>query len=378
MSTIAVTGISGFLGSRVQERLVASGHRVVGLDTRPPADSEGLVFRELDVRSRPDVERALADVDGVVHLAASSPAEGVPDRSIDVGGSMVVIDAAIDAEVDVLVVVSSAMVYGAAPDNPVPLDESAPLRAGDDFAPAAHKRLVEEHVADRDSSVRTVVLRAAMVVGADAEILLTRALQGNRMLAVRGHHPPQQFVHVDDVAAAVVLAVDEPLEGSYNVAAEGWLSFDETRELLGRRVFEVPEEVAHGITQRGHAVGLSRLPASGLPWVMHPWVVSPRRLVEAGWQPTLSNRDLAALLAAEVADRIDIAGVSTDRRTVARAGVAAAASVGGILALGLLARRRRDTDPDDRPDPSAGDVAADPGSVDEADPGPAAAEDDGA
>ncbi len=372
MPTIAVTGISGFLGSRVHERLVAAGHRVVGVDTQPPAQTHGLVFREADVRSREDVRRAFHDVDAVVHLAASSPAEGSADRSIDVGGSLVVIDAAIEAEVDALVVVSSAMVYGAAPDNPVPLDESAPLRAGDDFAPAAHKRLVEEAVAERGDRVRTVVLRPAMVVGTDAEILLTRGLQGNRMLAVRGHHPPQQFVHVDDVAAAVALAIDEPLQGPYNVAAEGWLSFDETRRLLGRRVWEVPEEVAFGATQRGHALGLSKLPASGLPWVMHPWVVSPQRLVDAGWRPTLSNRDLAALLAAEVNDRIEIAGVSTDRRTVARAGVAAAASVGGLLALGLLARRRRDTDPatgeggPGTPDPDTPDPGTtDPGTPDE-------------
>lgn len=362
MPTIAVTGISGFLGSRVHERLAAAGHRVVGVDTHPPAQTptqtQGLVFREADVRSRQDVRRAFDDVDVVVHLAVSNPAEGSPDRSIDVGGSLVVIDAAIEAGVEALVVVSSAMVYGASPDNPVPLDESAPLRAGDDFAPAAHKRLVEQALAERGDEVRTVVLRPAMVVGTDAEILLTRGLQGNRMLAVRGHHPPQQFVHVDDVAAAVALAVDTPMRGAYNVAAEGWLSFDETRQLLGRRVWEVPEEVAFGATQRGHALGLSKLPASGLPWVMHPWVVSPQRLVDAGWRPTLSNRDLAALLASEVNDRIEIAGVSTDKRTVARAGVAAAASVGGLLALGLLARRRRDTDPEGDDGPGGGDDPA--------------------
>lgn len=367
MSTVAVTGISGFLGARVNERLVAAGHRVVGIDTRPPADTRGLVFREADVRSVGDVRRAVADVDAVVHLAVSSAAEGEPDREVDVGGSRVVVDAALEAGVDALVVLSSAMVYGAAPDNPVPLDESAPLRAGDDFAPAAHKREVEEYLAelvaarpaDTPPATRIVVLRTAMVVGADADILLTRGLQGSRLLAVRGHRPPQQFVHVDDLAAAVVLAVDGPLDGPHNVAAEGWLSFDETRTLLGRRTWEIPEELARTATERGHALGMSRLPASALPWVMHPWVVSSARLVEAGWRPTLSNRDVAALLAAEVQDRVEIAGISTDRRTVARAGVAAAASVGGVLALGLLARRRRDTGPTTGDDVPAADGDSD-------------------
>ncbi len=348
MATIAVTGIAGFLGSRVQDRLQANGHTVVGIDTRVPTESTGLVFREADVRSAPDVRAAMRDVDVVVHLAASDPRDGGPDRTVDVDGTRVVVAAAVAAGVDALVVMSSAMVYGAADDNPVPLDESAPLRGPEDFPPAAHKRAVEAVVAELvgDDGPRTVVLRPAMVVGTDAEILLTRALQGTRLVAVRGHHPPVQFVHVDDLAAAVVLAVEEPLSGPYNVAAEGWLSFDEARDLLGRRSLEVPEELAFAATDRGHALGLSRLPASALPWVMHPWVVSPRRLVEAGWQPTLSNRDLAELLAQQVGDRIDVGSLSADRRTVARAGVAVAATVGGgLLALGLLARRRRDTGP---------------------------------
>lgn len=359
MATIAITGISGFLGQRVHDQLRADGHDVVGIDIRPPATSEGLTFREADVRSRADIERALADVDGVVHLAVSAPTTGEPDRSVNVGGSRVVIDAAVAAGLDTFVFLSSAMVYGAHADNPVPLDESAPLRAPDDFALAAHKRQVEEVLApmiEADDGPRVVVLRPAMVVGADADNLLTRALQGSRLLAVRGHHPPSQFVHVDDVAAAVALAVREDLRGAYNVGCEGWLSFDEVRAILDRRIIEVPEEVAFSATERGHSLGLSRLPASGLPWVMHPWVVSVRRLVDAGWQPSMSNRDAAALLATEQADKVVLAGFETDRRTVRRAGVAAASLAGGVLALGLLARRRHGAmDEDDGEDVDTGD-----------------------
>lgn len=379
MATIAITGISGLVGRRVHERLEAHGHEVVGIDTRPPDDTAGLVFREADVRSRPDVERALHDVDAVVHLAFDNPPDGDPDRSVNVGGSRVVVDAAIAQGVSTFVLMSSAMVYGAAPDNPLPMDESAPLRGGDDFPLARHKREVEEYLAaSAPDGLRTVVLRPAMVVGADSDILLTRALQGTRLLSVRGHRPPVQFVHVDDLAAAVVLVLETDVDGSFNVACEGWLSYDEAREVLGRRVIEVPEEVAFTATGRAHAMGLSRLPASALPWIMHPWVVSPQRLVDAGWRPTLSNRDAAALLATEVADRVEVAGVSTDRRTVRRAGVAAATVAGGLLAFGLLSRRRRDTDlvepdgDDGDVDGSAADAAgsATPDRADDPDAGP--------
>ena len=341
MATIAITGISGFLGQRVHEQLRADGHTVVGVDVRAPADSEGLVFREADVRSQPDVERAFDGIDGVVHLATAMR-DGVPDHSVNVGGSKVVIDAAVAAGVDMLVVMSSAMVYGAHPDNPVPLDEDAPLRADPDFSLAAQKVMVEHMAAPLlgEDGPRTVVLRPAMLVGADADNLLTRALQGSRLLVVKGHTPPVQFVHVDDVASAIALAVRSDMAGPYNVACEGWLATDELRTLLHHRVLEVPEEIAFTATDRSHALGLSRLPASALPWVMWPWVVAVDRLLDAGWQPSISNRDAAALLAAEQEATISVAGVEADRRTVRRAGIAVG-MVGGVLAIGALARRRR-------------------------------------
>jgi nucleoside-diphosphate-sugar epimerase len=370
VATIAITGISGFLGQRVHEQLRADGHTVVGVDLRAPDDSQGLVFHEADVRSRPDVERAFAGVDGVVHLATAMR-DGVPDHSVNVGGSKVVVDAAVAAGVDTLVVMSSAMVYGAHPDNPVPLTEDAPLRADPDFSVAAQKVMVEHMVAPLldDGGPRTVVLRPAMVVGADADNLLTRALQGSRLLVVKGHTPPVQFVHVDDVAAAIALAVRSDMVGPYNVACEGWLSTDELRRLLHHRVLEVPEEIAFTATDRSHALGLSRLPASALSWVMWPWVVAVDRLLDAGWQPSISNRDAAALLAAEQEATISVGGLEADRRTVRRAGIAVGV-VGGVLAIGALARRRRPPDHDHDATAASGEGDADGGPADpgEADP----------
>lgn len=269
MATIAITGISGFLGQRVHERLRLAGHTVVGIDLRVPAATEGLVFHEADVRSRPDVARALRGVDAVVHLAIAEH-DGVPDHSVNVGGARVVVEAAVEAGVDTLVVMSSAMVYGANPDNPVPLVEDAPVRADPAFTLVAQKVALEELVApllDGDGP-RTVVLRPAMMVGTGAPNLLSSALQGSRVLAVRGHTPPVQLVHVDDVAAAIVLVLEEDVAGPFNVACEGWLTSEEFRSILHRRVLEVPEELAHTAIERSHALGLSRLPASGLAWIM--------------------------------------------------------------------------------------------------------------
>lgn len=362
MATVVITGISGFLGQRVDEQVRMAGHEVVGVDRRPPAASPDLRFFDADVRSSHDVARALAGADAVVHLAAAEH-NHAPDHSVNVGGTQVVVDAAVAADVQTLVVLSSAMVYGAHPDNPVPLTEQAPLRADPDFPAASQKVQVEHMVAplvDDPEAPRTVVLRPAMMVGADAPNLLTRSLQGARLVGVRDHHPPVQFVHVDDVASAVSRAIDSDMAGAYNVACSGSLSTEELRELLGHRVVEVPEELAFTMVDRSHALGLTRLPPSGLAWVMHPWVVSNERLEATGWKPTIDNRDAAELLAAEQADTIAVAGVRADRTTVRRVGIAAG-MVGGVLALGVLARRRRGSDAhaDDEDDRPGGDPAPD-------------------
>lgn len=343
MATIVITGISGFLGHRVHEQLRLSGHDVVGVDLAPPDDARGLAFVEADVRSRPDMDVAVAGADAVVHLATASHGNA-PDHSVNVGGTQVVVDAAVAAGVATLVVMSSAMVYGARADNPVPLDEDAPLATGTHYPLVSQKVEVERLVAgmvDDPDAPRTVILRPAMVVGADAENLLTRALQGSRLLAVRGRQPPVQFVHVDDVASAITRAVTSDMSGAYNVACEGWMTTHELRAVLNRRLLEVPEEVARRVLDRSHALGLTRLAPSGLDWVMHPWVVDIDRLLATGWQPSIANHDAAALLAQERSDTVSIGAVEADRRTLQRVGLVAG-TVGGVLALGALARSRRD------------------------------------
>ena len=45
--------------------------------------------------------------------------------------------------------------------------------------------------------------------------------------------PPAQFLHLDDLAAAVVLAAEQRLDGVYNVAPDGWVAGERVRALAG-------------------------------------------------------------------------------------------------------------------------------------------------
>ena len=145
--TVAVTGVAGYVGSRLVRSLCADDRvgRVLGFDLRAPAfRSDKLVFDTLDIRDRRLASR-MRGVDALVHLAFVM--DPIRDESemheVNVGGSQNVFNCTAEASVGKIVYLSSATVYGAHPNNECPLTEDSPLRANLDFSYAAHKLEVE-------------------------------------------------------------------------------------------------------------------------------------------------------------------------------------------------------------------------------------------
>lgn len=353
MTTVAITGADGRLGRRVLEavRALPAVDAVVQVRLPDPDAAAGDVaapseVRVADLADLDATRAALAGVDVVVHLPAELAPRGDRERTrqVHVDGTRHVAEGARTAGARKLVVATSTVAYGAHPDNDVPLTEESPLRANPDFPWAEQDREVDTWLgawAERHDDVVVTRLRMATVVGGGVDTVLTSALLAPRLPSVRGHRPPWQFVHVDDAASAVAHAVAHDLAGAYNVAAEGWLSFDEVAAILDRRPLDVPEEVAFSTVERLGAIGLSDLPIGAVHYVMHPWVASSDRLVATGWRPAHSNRDAAAALAADLGDRIVLGPVTTSRRQVRQTAAVSAGVAGGLLALGVLARRRR-------------------------------------
>ncbi len=348
MTTVAITGAAGRLGQRVLAgvRALPSVDRVVAIDVAPISDLGGVEWRRVDVTDARAVAIAIEGADVVVHLAHRATPEGDVGqmRRVNVDGTRHVVEAAAAAGARTVVLASTTTVYGAHPDNPVPLTEDSPLRANPDFPVAEHRREVEQWLAGWRAGhpdVTVTTLRLAMVVGAGIDDVFTQSMLGPRLPSVRGHRPPFQFVHVDDAVSAFTHAVEHSLPGAYNVAAEGWLSFDEIAAILGRRALDVPEEVAFTAVERLASFGLLGLPVGAVHHLMHPWVVSVDRLVAAGWRPEHSNRDAVAQLATDLGDRLVVGPVSTTRRQVRQTAAVGAGLAGGLLALGIAARRRR-------------------------------------
>ncbi len=223
---------------------------------------------------------------------------------------------ATDAGVMRVVLVSSAMVYGAWPDNPVPLTEDAPLRPNPGSAEAAGsaeaERLVQEW-------------RAAH--GRDAVILRPAPLVSRAVTApIRGVTAPMQFLHPDDLRSAIDFASGGTFSGVFNVAPDDWIAADVALALVhGPFSLAVPESVARATTA-----------IADLAFRTHPWVVANDRLRAEGWRPSHTSEE--AWVLTHEAGLLERLG-PTRRQEVALMATAGAVLTGTGAAIAAIRRR---------------------------------------
>jgi UDP-glucose 4-epimerase len=350
MTTVAVTGSSGYLGTQLVRKLGAdpSVTRILGFDVRPPETGHHkLVFDEVDVRS-PGLAARLEGVDCLVHLAFVMGMRRAGDeaamRDVNVNGSQNAFKSAGRAGVPRVVYASSATVYGAHPDNDVPLTEDSPLRANLDFAYAAHKLEVEyvlREFAAEYPEARTVVFRPAIVFGPHADNVWSHLLEQPVLFGVSGYTPPVQVVHEDDVARALHWAVTADVDGAFNLAPPAWLDAAEALEIAQRRVRFLPEPVAFALAERLWALGLAEVPAGYLHYAMHPWVVSGDKLAAAGFTCDRAPAETLRATVESARPHVRI-GSRRVRRGHLLKGAAAGAGLVGAAGAALVLRGRRD------------------------------------
>ncbi|HEX9969999.1 MAG TPA: NAD-dependent epimerase/dehydratase family protein [Acidimicrobiales bacterium] len=317
MRTIAVTGTE-----------TGSGRLVVA-ELRDDPGVAAVV--EVDEAAEPKAQ--LQGADALLHLAWDR------DPAVALDRTRAVLDAAGDAGVRVLVFLSSATVYGAWPDNPVPLSEDAPLRPNPAFAYAVAMAEAERMVAewkDDHPGTTVAVLRPAVAVGPGADTTLARALAGTVGIRPAEAARPVQYVHLEDLAAAVLLALRAGLDGVFNVAPDGWVPDETARALAGGAArLALPERVARPLRAAWRALSPTAEWAGVDPYTRHPWVVANDRLVAAGWRAEHTNEE-AYVLAGE-GSKLEI---SPRRRQEVALGATAAAGVGLVTGVIALLRRR--------------------------------------
>lgn len=341
---MALTGVGGYIGSRLVERFEADGSidRVLGFDLRPPSvQSSKLLFDAIDVRSDALGSR-LNGVDVVLHLAfIMDPIKDERQmRDVNVNGSLNVFDAAATAGVRKIVYLSSAVAYGAHPDNDVPLTEESPLRANLDFSYAAHKLEVEYAIKEfrrEHPDVVFTVFRPSIVFGRHVDNAWSHFLETPLLFGVRGHTPPFQFVHENDVTDALAFAVSEDLDGPFNLGAPDSVPYGRIVELLGKRRLELAEHKAFALMERLWSMGLAESPAGLLHYVMYPWVVSTQKLSAAGFTARHGSEEALRETLERTSDFVRFGRNRLERRHLM---TATAAGV-GLAGAALAARRAR-------------------------------------
>jgi nucleoside-diphosphate-sugar epimerase len=356
---VAVTGAAGSLGDHVVRALAADPAfaGVVAIDStatatrrKPtpavdvtPVASARVAWRTADVR-HPSFAHALDGVDIVVHagVVQDPAAAAATRRAGNLGGVSTLLEAAAFAGVRRVVIVSSAMVYGALADNPPLLTEQHELRAAADDSIVADFVQVESLVADfasRHKEISVVVLRPTTIVGPGCDGVLTRHFETSRLLAIRGVTARWQFVHVADVASACVLAATGAVDGVVNVAPPATLSQADLEAITGSRRVELPASVVFGAADRLHRAGVTMAPAGEVAYLAYPWVVDSGLLLEAGWRPAYDSA--AALRAHLLLARSPDGARKIGRDDATRAAAGATVALLGTAALLRRARRRR-------------------------------------
>jgi nucleoside-diphosphate-sugar epimerase len=258
-----------------------------------------------------------------------------------------VLTAAAAGRVGRVILVTSAMVYGARPENTVPLPEDAPLMAETDSSVAGDLLEVEQ-LARRspraNPGMSVTVVRPAALVGDAVDTLVTRHFEAPRLLTVKGCAPCWQFCHTDDLVSALEFTVANGISGEFAVGCDGWLEQGEVERISGLKSIELPAKVTFSTAQRLHRIGVTPAPAMDLRYVVYPWAVDCATLREAGWRPEHDNAAALRVLLGQRGGRHALAGRRIARKEAAITAAGATVAAIGTAAIVRRARRRRRSD----------------------------------
>lgn len=250
---VLVTGVANAFGVRVASRLrdVPGVEQVIGIDTRtpPPEVASSITFIDADLRS-PDLPRLLkaAAPDAVVHNDIVQFPE--PGRSlrqahdVNVIGTLQLMTAAAQLEdLKAIVVRGSAIIYGSEPGAPAFFTEDitarGPLRTRWQRDVAELESLVSTF-SRRHAGVPCTMLRMQPVIGRDLDTPIRQYVRRFPIPTYLGYDPRIQVLDADDAVDALVHAVQHPVDGPVNVAADGVVSLQRVLRRAGRPSLPLP------------------------------------------------------------------------------------------------------------------------------------------
>ncbi len=251
---ILVTGGAGFIGSHLTEALRARGREVVVYDNLSLGRREnvptGVRLIEADVRDRERLQMALEGVDTVFHLAArvsirDSIQNFAEDADVNLLGTLRLLQACAKCPPSKLILASSMAVYADSP-RPDPVRES---HTTEPLSPYGIAKLTAEkyclHICPQ-IGVSPIVLRFFNTYGTRQSdtpyvgvisIFTRRLLRGQPPIIFGTGQQSRDFVHVSDIVAANLLALESPVTGRImNVGTGRAVSVNQIAALLCDRI----------------------------------------------------------------------------------------------------------------------------------------------
>jgi nucleoside-diphosphate-sugar epimerase len=312
---VVIVGASGNIGSALIRELAGSGdqarHEIVGVARRIPEvtmqaqELASVRWESADVATT-DLDPIFEGADVIVHLAWLFQPSHDPDLTWQTNavGTRRLFDAAARQGVSAVIVNSSIAAYS--PSDGPPVDESWPTD-GPSSASYAREKVYVERLLDifelEHPDIRVVRFRPAFVFQRSAASSQRRLFAGpllpGRLLDPKlipilpvPHGLRMQTVHAGDLARALAAAVERPVSGAFNIAADDVLDRDALAEVFSAKTLGIPPGLAR------HALGaawrLHLVPAPGNLFdalMRLPVMSADRAKAELDWEPQHSGRE---------------------------------------------------------------------------------------
>ena len=289
---ILITGAAGALAQQVIEQL------------RDTCDLVAVDFRE-QVYLGDDIpsycidfnKRVFEDLfrryqfDGVIHMGRimSSQLTRMRRYNANVLGTQKLLDLSHKYGIKRVVVLSTFHVYGAVAYNPALIDEAAPLKSAGlsaDLIDSVELENLANIYLWRYPELNITILRPCNIVGPGVRNTISTLLASERAPVLAGFSPMMQFIHIDDMADAIVLAYKKPTRGVYNVAPQDWVAYQHALKLCGCKRIQVPSIPPMVPKMILGTLKLKSFPSYLMAFFKYPVVIDGRAFVnEFGFEP---------------------------------------------------------------------------------------------
>ena len=252
---VLITGADGFIGSHLTEALLAEGCKVKAfcyynsfnswgwLDTLSAEKLKEIEVFTGDIRDPNGVRKAMENIDVVFHLAAliAIPfSYHSPDSYVDtnIKGTLNVLQAARDLNIEKLLVTSTSEVYGTA--LYVPIDEKHP-RQGQ--SPYSATKIGADHLAEsyfRSFNLPVSIVRPFNTYGprqsarAVIPTIITQLYNGAKEIKLGSLHPTRDLLFVEDTARGFIEIAksDMTIGEEVNIATQSEISVGDLADKL--------------------------------------------------------------------------------------------------------------------------------------------------